>query len=128
MALILLVEDSPTQAFVTSRMLEGHGYRVLVAKNGREGIDLAKGKHPDLIIMDIVMPESNGFQATRAITTNASTSQIPVIMLSSKNQTTDKLWALRQGAMSYLTKPVREEELIATVSHLLDTAGSLATA
>lgn len=120
MALVLLVEDSPTQAFVTSRMLEKHGHDVLVAKNGQQGVKLALERSPDVVIMDIVMPDANGFQATRAITRNAGTSHIPIIMLSSKDQVTDKLWALRQGAMSYLTKPVDENELVKTVRHLLD--------
>lgn len=119
MALILLVEDSPTQAYTTSRMLEKRGHRVVVAKSGKEGVQLAKEQTPDLVIMDIVMPDTNGFQATRAITGDASTSHIPIIMVSTKSQTTDKLWGLRQGAMSYLTKPLEERELITTVDHLL---------
>lgn len=127
MALILLVEDSPTQAYVTSRLLEKRGHRVMVAKDGQEGVRTAKEKTPDLVIMDIVMPDTNGFQATRTIANDATTSHIPVIMVSTKNQTTDKLWGLRQGAMSYLTKPLEERELIATVDNLLDSQ-SAATA
>lgn len=121
MARILLVEDSPTQAFVTSRLLESHGHQVIIAKTGEEGIQFANEQSPDLVIMDIVMPGANGFQATRAITNGSKTSHIPVIMVSSKDQTADKVWALRQGAMNYLTKPVDEAKLIETVNHLLET-------
>jgi twitching motility two-component system response regulator PilH len=101
-------------------MHERRGRRVVVAEDSKEGVQLAEGKSPDLVIMDIVMPDTNGFQATRAITGDASTSHIPIIMVSTKSQTTDKLWGLRQGAMSYLTKPLEERELITTVDHLLD--------
>lgn len=116
---ILLVEDSTTQAFFTSRVLEKNGYEVIVATNGDEGIEYAREMAPDLVIMDVVMPGANGFQATRAITKGVNTSHIPVVMLSSKDQTADKIWALRQGAINYLVKPVREEELLATVGQLL---------
>lgn len=116
---ILLVEDSTTQAFFTSRVLEKNGYEVIVATNGDEGIEYAREMAPDLVIMDVVMPGANGFQATRAITKGVNTRHIPVVMLSSKDQTADKIWALRQGAMNYLVKPVREEELLATVGQLL---------
>jgi twitching motility two-component system response regulator PilH len=116
---ILLVEDSTTQAFFTTRVLEKNGYEVIVATNGEEGIEYARQMSPDLVIMDVVMPGANGFQATRAITMGVKTKHIPVVMLSSKDQTADKVWALRQGAVNYLVKPVQEKELIATVGHLL---------
>jgi twitching motility two-component system response regulator PilH len=121
---ILLVEDSTTQAFFTSRVLERNGYEVIVASNGDEGIEYAKQMSPDLVIMDVVLPGANGFQATRAITNGVKTKHIPVVMLSSKDQTADKVWALRQGAINYLVKPVREEELLATVGHLLGDSGA----
>lgn len=119
MAHILLVEDSKTQAFAVSRMLERRGYQVTVAKNGREGIQFAFQLQPDIILMDIVLPDANGFQATRAIANNSRTAHIPVVMLSAKDQQSDKLWALRQGAMSYLTKPVKEPLLISTINSVL---------
>ncbi|HEY3487825.1 MAG TPA: response regulator [Gammaproteobacteria bacterium] len=119
---ILLVEDSTTQAFFTTRLLEKNGYEVIVATNGDDGIEYAKEMAPDLVIMDVVMPGANGFQATRAIAADESTCHIPVVMMSSKDQTVDKLWALRQGAINYLVKPVREKELIETVGHLLGPA------
>ena len=116
---ILLVEDSRTQAFVTSRVLEKNGYEVIVAENGEDGVLMAKHHSPDLVIMDVVMPGENGFQATRQIANNKSTERIPVVMLTSKGQVADKLWALKQGAMGYLVKPVKERKLLDTVSHLL---------
>ncbi len=116
---ILLVEDSRTQAFVTSRVLEENGYEVLIAENGEDGVTMAKHHAPDLVIMDVVMPGENGFQATRQIANNKSTERIPVVMLTSKGQVADKLWALKQGAMGYLVKPVKERKLLDTVSHLL---------
>jgi twitching motility two-component system response regulator PilH len=118
---ILLVEDSPTQAYFTTKVLERNGYEVIVARNGEEGIDFAREQLPDLVIMDVVMPGANGFQATRRLSGDHNTRHIPIVMLSSKDQMADKVWALRQGAMSYLTKPVNEQELVKTVDHLLKT-------
>ncbi len=116
---ILLVEDSPTQAYATTKVLERNGYEVIVAENGKVGIEYAKTQSPDLVIMDVVMPEANGFEAARKISRNEDTGEIPVVMLSSKSQLTDKLWALRQGAMGYLVKPVQEKELVDTIDNLL---------
>jgi twitching motility two-component system response regulator PilH len=117
---ILLVEDSPTQAYATTKVLERNGYQVIVARNGEEGIDFAREQRPDLVIMDVVMPGANGFQATRRLSGDHNTRHIPIVMLSSKDQVADKVWALRQGAMSYLTKPVPERELVDTVNNLLN--------
>ena len=117
---ILLVEDSPTQAYVTTKVLERNGYEVIVAGTGEDGIAFAKDKFPDLVIMDIIMPGGNGYHATRKIANNEGTENIPVVMLTSKDQVTDKLWALRQGAMGYLVKPVQEKELLDTVDNLLN--------
>lgn len=116
---ILLVEDSRTQAYVTSRVLERNGYEVIVAGNGEDGVALAMNHSPDLVIMDVVMPGAGGYRATREIANNKKTEKIPVVMMSAKDQITDKIWALRQGAMGYLVKPVKEEELLKTVNNLL---------
>lgn len=116
---ILLVEDSPTQAYATTKVLERNGYEVIVANNGEDGVARARSHAPDLVIMDVVMPGANGFQATRAIAGHKETENIPVVMLTSKSEVTDKLWALRQGALGYLVKPVQEQELLATVNNLL---------
>jgi twitching motility two-component system response regulator PilH len=119
MPLILLVEDSRTQAYAISRILERNGYQVIVADNGKDGIAYARTHLPDLIIMDVVMPGASGFQATRSIANHRDTENIPVVMLTSKDQVADKLWALRQGAMGYLVKPVEERELLDTIDNLL---------
>lgn len=116
---ILLVEDSPTQAYATSKLLEKNGFEVIIAENGEEGVESAKVHAPDLVIMDVVMPGGGGFNATRLITSSEGTSHIPVIMLSSKDQVTDKLWALRQGALGYLVKPINERALVDAVDNLL---------
>lgn len=116
---ILLVEDSPTQAYTTTKMLEKNGYIVIHVANGQDAIDRALEQTPDLVLMDIVMADGNGFEATRKLARNESTRHIPVVMLSSKDQATDRLWARRQGAKEYLVKPVQEQELIRTISGLL---------
>jgi len=120
MALILIADDSPTEVYVLQKMLEKNGHRVLVAEDGIEAIDVASSKLPDLILMDVVMPNLNGFQATRKITKEAATSHIPIIIVSSKNQETDKMWGLRQGARGYLGKPVDEKALLAEIDTLLE--------
>ena len=119
---ILLVEDSPTQAYAVQKFLESEGFEVIIAKDGEEGVSYALNESPDLVIMDVVMPGTSGFQATRRITNNKATENIPVVMLTSKNQVADKLWAYRQGALGYLVKPVQEPELLKTVNHLLGLA------
>jgi twitching motility two-component system response regulator PilH len=116
---VLLVEDSRTQALVTCKLLERNGYEVIVAENGEDGVRLAKNASPDLVIMDVVMPGAGGYRAAREIANSKATENIPVVMLSAKDQVTDKIWALRQGAMGYLVKPVKEQELLDTVDHLI---------
>ncbi|MET0293069.1 MAG: response regulator [Steroidobacteraceae bacterium] len=112
MALILIVDDSPTETHVMQRALEKGGFRTAVAADGQEGIRLAREMHPDLIFMDIVMPGMNGFQATRALVNDPDTSAIPIVMVTSKNQETDRIWGLRQGAIDYMVKPVSPSELV----------------
>ena len=115
MALVLIVDDSPTDQHVLSQALQRHGFDTLVASEGREAITLAEREHPDVILMDIVMPGMNGFQATRHLTKNPATSSIPVVIITSKDQETDRIWGLRQGAVSYITKPVGDDDLVAAV-------------
>lgn len=115
MALILIVDDSPTDQHVISKALESHGYETMVASDGEEALSLAEKRRPDCILMDIVMPGMNGFQATRKLAKNPATSAIPVVMVTTKDQETDKFWGLRQGAVEYLTKPVGDDELVAAV-------------
>ena len=92
---------------------------MLKAENGADGVALARLEKPDLVLMDIVMPGLNGFQATRQLTKDPETSYIPVIVVTTKDQETDKIWGARQGAKDYLTKPVDEETLIATLNKVL---------
>ena len=116
---ILIIDDSPTEVHVFKNMLLNHNIEVSVAKNGEEGIEKAIQIKPDCILMDVVMPGINGFQATRQITRSDSTSHIPVVIVSSKNQDADRVWGERQGACGYLTKPVDDRTLINTVNGLL---------
>jgi len=112
MALILIIDDSPTEVFQMRRMLENHGFEPEGAADGAEGIRKAREIRPDLILMDIVMPGVNGFQATRKLASDPDTKAIPVIMVTSKDQETDRIWGMRQGAVDYLVKPVSMEKLI----------------
>ena len=112
MALILIVDDSPTEVHVIRKALEKHGYQTAAAADGAEGIRLAKSMKPYLIFMDIVMPGVNGYQATRALAKDPETRRIPVIMVTSKAQETDRIWGMRQGAIDYLVKPVSAEQLV----------------
>jgi twitching motility two-component system response regulator PilH len=115
---ILLVDDSPTERHFLNSLLTKQGYLVVLAENGEEAMTKAKQEKPDLIIMDVVMPGLNGFQATRAITKDDETKHIPVIMCTTKGQETDKLWAMRQGAKDYVTKPVDQTELLNKIAAL----------
>ncbi len=119
MAQILIVDDSPTEVHVFRTMLEKHGYSVSVAANGEEGIEKIREERPDLVLMDIVMPGLNGFQATRQLSSDPETASIPIVILSTKGQESDRVWGLRQGARDYLAKPVNEELLVGRISSLL---------
>jgi twitching motility two-component system response regulator PilH len=110
--LILIVDDSPTEVHVMKTALERHGYRTVVAGDGAEGVRLARQMRPNLIFMDIVMPGINGFQATRTLAGDPETRGIPIVMVTSKNQQTDRIWGLRQGAVDYMVKPVSSAELV----------------
>ena len=120
MARILIVDDSPTEMYKLTGMLEKHGHVVLKAENGADGVALARQEKPDVVLMDIVMPGLNGFQATRQLTKDPETGNIPVIVVTTKDQETDMVWAQRQGSNGYLTKPVDEEQLILKVKQILE--------
>ncbi|HTM70562.1 MAG TPA: response regulator [Luteimonas sp.] len=111
MARILIVDDSPSQLMGIRRIVEKLGHEALTAEDGAAGVEIAKKELPDLILMDVVMPNLNGFQATRSISREPSTKHIPVILVTTKDQDTDRMWGMRQGARAYLTKPFSEEEL-----------------
>ena len=113
---ILIVDDSDTERALISSLLQKNGFQPITASNGEEAINTAKEQLPDLILMDIVMPEMNGFEATRAISREPSTSEIPIVLVSSKGQQTDKVWGMRQGASDYLVKPLTEKSLIEKLS------------
>jgi len=115
---ILVVDDSPTERHVMVELLTKNGYQVVTAESGEEGVTKAKAEKPDLIIMDVVMPGLNGYQATRTLTRDDDTKNIPVLMCTSKGQETDKIWGLRQGAVDYLVMPLNPEELLKRVAAL----------
>lgn len=119
MALVLIVDDSPTDQHVISAALKKKGYETVVASDGAEALNLAVSAHPDLILMDVVMPGMDGFKATRELAKNPATASIPVVMITSKDQETDRFWGLRQGAVEYLMKPVADEDLVAAVAATL---------
>jgi twitching motility two-component system response regulator PilH len=112
---ILLVDDSKTELHYLTEILGKRGYSVRSAENGEEALRRMAEDKPDLILMDVVMPGQNGFQLTRAITRDPKYADVPVIMCTSKNQETDKVWGMRQGARDYVVKPVDPDELIARI-------------
>ena len=115
---ILVVDDSATERHMLRDLLTKAGYVVLSSESGEDAIAKARQMKPDLILMDVVMPGLNGFQATRAISRDPETRAIPVIMCTSKSQETDKIWGLRQGARDYIVKPVDREVLLAKIASL----------
>lgn len=119
MARILIVDDSPTEMFRFKEILTKHGFDVLEATNGADGVTLAQAEQPDLVLMDVVMPGVNGFQATRQIARGEATKHIPIIIVSTKDQDTDRVWGKRQGASDYLTKPIDENQLIGVIKQYL---------
>jgi twitching motility two-component system response regulator PilH len=112
---ILLVDDSKTELHHLSDVLGKRGYQVRTAENGDEAMRRLSEDKPDLILMDVVMPGQIGFQLTRAITRDPRFAAVPVIMCTSKNQETDKVWGMRQGARDYIVKPVNTEELVGKI-------------
>jgi twitching motility two-component system response regulator PilH len=113
---ILIVDDSPTERYYLTDILVKNGFTVSTAENGEEAMLKIKSDKPQLILMDVVMPGANGFQVTRAITRDPELQDVPVIICSSKNQETDRIWGIRQGARAYLVKPVDPEALLAKIA------------
>ncbi|QDA56081.1 response regulator [Thermomonas aquatica] len=124
MARILIVDDSPSQLMGIRRIVEKLGHDALTAEDGAAGVEAAKREIPDLILMDVVMPNLNGFQATRSITREATTKHIPVILVTTKDQDTDRVWGMRQGAKAYITKPFSESELSELIAQYLGGASA----
>jgi len=120
MARILIVDDSPSQLMGIQRIVEKLGHETLTAEDGAAGVEAAKTHLPDLILMDVVMPNLNGFQATRTLSRESTTRDIPVVLVTTKDQDTDRMWGMRQGARAYLTKPFSEADLSDVISRLLE--------
>ena len=119
MARILLIEDSPTDTAVLTQVLERNGHIVLSSPSAEDGIEACKRERPDLVLMDVVLPGMNGFQATRALSRDNDTKAIPVVIVSTKGMDTDRAWGMRQGARGYLVKPPSEGDLIDQINQLL---------
>lgn len=119
MALILIADDSATEIFVLQQILEAHDHSVITAEDGQQAVEKVQVEQPDVVLMDVVMPNLNGFQATRLLRKYPETADIPVIIVSSKNQETDRLWGMRQGAKGYLGKPVTEAALLNEIDKVL---------
>ena len=119
MARVLIIDDSPTEVHVMKTALEKHGFDTVSAESGEDGLDKARDSNPDLILMDVVMPGVNGFQATRELSRDPRTANIPIVIVTTKDQETDRIWGLRQGAVDYLVKPVSEDELVSKAREVL---------
>ena len=119
MARILLIEDSPTEAAVLTQLLEKNGHEVTASVSAEDGIDVCRRERPDLVLMDVILPGMNGFQATRTITRDEDTKHIPVLIVSTKGMDTDRAWGMRQGARDYVVKPPQEDDLIARINAAL---------
>jgi twitching motility two-component system response regulator PilH len=120
MSTVLIIDDSPTELHLFQNMLEKNGFDTLVADSGEEGLKQAKLSRPHCILMDVVMPGMNGFQATRQLSKDPDTSDIPVIIITTKDQETDKIWGMRQGAVEYLVKPIAEKQLVEMINSVMD--------
>ncbi len=119
MATILIIDDSPTDVRVFTTLLERAGHQVVAVSTAEEGIERVRAELPDLVIMDVIMPGMNGFQATRTLTRDPATAVVPIVMITTKSMETDRVWGLRQGAKAFITKPVNEKELLACINDLL---------
>ena len=119
MATILIIDDSPTDVRVFTTLLERAGHQVAAVNTAEEGIERVRSDLPGLVIMDVIMPGMNGFQATRTLTRDPKTQNVPIVMITTKSMETDRVWGLRQGARAFITKPVNEKELLACINELL---------
>ena len=117
---ILIVDVAPSQLLGTQRIVEKLGHESITAEDGAAGVEVAKRELPDMVLMDVVMPNLNGFQATRTLSREATTKHIPVILVTTKDQDTDRMWGLRQGAKAYLTKPFSEDELAEVIERIFN--------
>ncbi|MEB1610762.1 twitching motility response regulator PilH [Xanthomonas arboricola] len=120
MARILIVDDSPSQLLGIQRIVEKLGHETITATDGAAGVEAAKSSLPDLVLMDVVMPNLNGFQATRTLKREPATQHIPVILVTTKDQDTDRMWGMRQGARAYITKPFSADELLEVMERVFN--------
>mgnify|MGYP003487734578 FL=1 len=109
---VLVVDDTATDLKNLEQIVSAAGYAVITARSGKEAVEKARSEHPDAVLLDVIMPEMNGFQACRAITSDAATKGIPVILVSSKGEKTDKVWGAEQGARGYVTKPYTADQIL----------------
>lgn len=116
---ILVVDDSATERHYLTELLKRHGFEVRCAEDGIQAIARIRASRPALIVMDVVMPGANGYQVTRALARNPETRDIPVILCTTKDAETDRIWGLRQGARAYITKPVDGQALLARIAEIL---------
>ena len=115
---VLVVDDSKTEQMFMTDLLQRNGFSVRTADNADDAFKRLAEEKPDLILMDVVMPGQNGFQATRAIARNPLTQHLPVIICTSKSQETDRIWGMRQGAHDYLVKPIDQQLLLKKITAL----------
>ena len=115
---ILIVDDSPTDRQFLSELLSKNGFSVFTAESAEDAMAKVKQSRPDLVLMDVVLPGQNGFQATRTLSRDQATKSIPIILCTSKGQETDKVWGMRQGARDYIVKPVNQADLLAKIAAL----------
>jgi len=120
MAKILIVDDSPAQIFNLKKLVEDSGHETVSAENGDQALQIARHEQPDVILMDIIMPGMSGFQATRKLSKDKATQNIPVIFVTKKDDETDRIWGMRQGATAFITKPVNPRELLAAISNAIN--------
>ena len=125
MAKILIVDDSPSQLLGIQRIVEKLGHESITAEDGAAGVEVAKRELPDMVLMDVVMPNLNGFQATRQLSREGSTRDIPVVLVTTKDQDTDRMWGMRQGAKAYITKPFSESDLSDVIARVFEGGGDL---
>jgi twitching motility two-component system response regulator PilH len=116
---ILIADDSPTEMKLFVRALEGRGYQTISAVDGEEAVEMARDAQPSLLVCDVIMPKKNGFQVARQLKTAAETRGIKILLISSKNQDSDRFWGLKQGADEYLAKPFDDQTLVNTIERLL---------
>ncbi|WP_224095069.1 response regulator transcription factor [Nostoc sp. MS1] len=116
---ILIVEDSPSELELMSRYLQDSGYNVIKAAGAKEAMEKALLENPDAIVTDVVMPGMSGFELCRSLKKHPQTEKLPIVICSSKNLEIDRLWAMKQGADAYITKPYTQENLLRTIKSVV---------